>query len=404
MSLALGLRERSVSPQAYALGPLEPRLAIRPTSAEEAAEALRAAAREKLAVVLWGGGTRLRHASLAGGYDVALDLSGMDRILEYDPEDLTATAECGVTLRALSRALGARGQELPLETPHPSRGTLGGTLAWNGSGPRRRRLGAPVDRILGARFALGDGTLARAGGKVVKNVAGHPVHRLLCGSRGGLAAILEASIKLLPAPDTRIALIYGLKDWEVAEESRWKTLPRLEPSFLTVLGSAAARRLPEAALLEAPFVVVVGIEEDRKFAAEQEKHVIASIGAPAKRLEGDSVIELAQALCGAEDQDGAHLTLTSAHVTPAALGAFLKRREASRLVCHALAGRLHWYPDDEVATPLLLALHESGFRVIGKSGPVAFQPPVPSQAAIAPLRDRIRQALDPSGVLSAAQV
>jgi len=73
-------------------------------------------------------------------------------------------------------------------------------------------------------------------------------------------------------------------------------------------------------------------------------------------------------------------------------------------VFHAPAGRLHWFPSDEVATTLVLALHEAGFRVIEKAGPVGFQAPVAPEAAIAPLRDRIRTSLDPAGVMSAAQV
>jgi len=204
-------------------------------------------------------------------------------------------------------------------------------------------------------------------------------------------------------PETRVALVYGSKDWEVAEAARWKTLPRLEPSFLTVLGSKAAERLPESARVDSPFVVIAGVEEDQKYGAEQEKHVVAALGAPAARLEGAAVIALTQALCDAEHQDGAHLTLTSAHLTPAALAPFLKRRESSRLVCHAPAGRLHWYPEDEVATSLVLALHEAGYRVIEKTGPVGFQDPISPQSAVAPLRERIQRALDPAGVLSAAK-
>lgn len=404
MSLALGIgRERAVAPEAYALGAHEPRLALKPTLAEEAAEALRAAAAEKLAVVLWGGGTRLRRTLPAHGYDVALDLSGLDRILEFESEDLTVTAECGVTLATLAATLAARGKELPLESPHAERATLGGTLAWNGSGARRRRFGAPVDRILGARFALSDGTLARAGGKVVKNVAGHAVHRLLCGSRGGLAAILEASLKLLPGPETRVALIYAMKGWQVAEAARWKDLPRLEPAFVSVLGAAAAATLPESARVDAPFIGLVGIEEDRSWAAEQEQRVIAAFGAPAVRLEGEAVVALTQALADAEDQDGAHLTFTSAHLTPAPLAPFLDRPEARRLVYHAPAGRLHWFPAEAVATTLALEMHGAGFTVTGRTGPVAFQQPIPPEAAIAALRERVKHALDPAGALSAAQ-
>jgi len=109
MSLAFGLgRERAVDPSAYKLGAHEPCLSLKPASVEEGAEALRAAAAEKLAVVLWGGGTRLRRTLPARGYDVAIDLSGLSRILEYDPEDLTVTAECGVTLATLATTIAAR--------------------------------------------------------------------------------------------------------------------------------------------------------------------------------------------------------------------------------------------------------------------------------------------------------
>jgi FAD/FMN-containing dehydrogenase len=237
---------------------------------------------------------------------------------------------------------------------------------------------------------------------VVKNVAGHAVHRLLCGSRGGLAAILEASLKLLPGPETRIALVFAMKDWELAEERRWRALPRLEPSFVTVLGARAAAALPEPVRIDAPFVAVVGIEEDHRWAAEQENAVAAALGPPALRLEGGEVGALLQSLADAEDQDGARLTLTSAHLTPTALGPFLARPEASRLVLHAPAGRLHWFPADEVATSLVLELHHAGFRVIETRGPVGYQEPIAPQAALAPLRERIQRALDPAGRLSPA--
>src|SRR4029077_6878950 len=136
-------------------------------------------------------------------------------------EDLTITAECGITIAALGAALTARGQELPLECADATRATLGGLLAANASGARRLRFGSPRDRILGARFALGDGTLARTGGKVVKNVAGDALHRMACGSRGGLAVFIEASFKLTPAPAKRVALIYDVTREQLVDRSRW---------------------------------------------------------------------------------------------------------------------------------------------------------------------------------------
>jgi FAD/FMN-containing dehydrogenase len=401
VSPALGLGgERAVDPRAYALGPFEPKLALRPANAEEVAEALAAAARERFKVVPWGGATRLRRSLPAQGYDVALDLSGLARIVEYDPEDLTLTAECGATLASLRSALAAKGQELPLESPDAARATLGGTLAWNGSGPRRLRLGAPADRILGARFALTGGTLARTGGKVVKNVAGFAVHRLLCGSRGGLAVILEASLKLLPAPARRVALTYGMTRWQVAGAARWAGLPRLEPAFVSVLGNAAAAGLPANARVDAPFVAVIGLEDDAAWVAEQEARIAAALGAPAARVEGEEVIALAQTLADAEHGAMPSLTFTSAHHTPAGLAPLLDSPGAERLVFHAPAGRLHWFPGDEDASRLARVGLAAGYTLIGSAGRVPFEAPIPPEAAVTALRERLRLALDPATALS----
>ena len=113
---------------------------------------LRAASRDRLQVVPWGGGVALSRTSAPHPFDVALDLTGLDRIVDYDPEDFTVTAECGVRIETLRETLAARGQELPLEAPAPWAATLGGALAANASGPRRRHFGSPRDRVLGARF------------------------------------------------------------------------------------------------------------------------------------------------------------------------------------------------------------------------------------------------------------
>src|SRR5258705_530742 len=179
-----------------------------------------------------------------GRYDLAIDLTALNRVIEYNPEDFTVTAECGVTISTLRSLLAARGQEAPLEAPRADRATLGGVLAANASGPRRLRFGSPRDRVLGARFVLANGTLARSGGKVVKNVAGYGIHRLLCGSRGGLALIVEASLKLAPAPERRLALIYEASAEQLLDRARWDRFPRLEPAGFSVIGGTAAPLLP----------------------------------------------------------------------------------------------------------------------------------------------------------------
>ena len=389
--------ERAVDPAAYALGGRAPRTALKPASADEAAAALAAAATDGLAVIAWGGGTRIARDRAPERYDLALDLSGLDRIVEYEPEDFTLTAECGVTIATLRQALAARGQELPLESPQASRATLGGTLATNASGPRRLRFGAPRDRILGARFALADGTRARSGGKVVKNVAGFALHRLLCGARGRWGVFLEASLKLAPGPESRVALLYTMG---AGEAERWRFLPRLEPAFVTLLGDQASRDLPLDPGRRPSAVIAIGLEDDAAWVAEQERAITDRLGAPAARLEGDDQARLVQTLADLELHASPRITFTSAHNNPSVVSPLVSIEGAGHMVFHAAAGRLHWFPyaTGTVSAEGLTLFHAFGFTAIEAAG-IRFEPPVPGESAIAALRARLDQALDPLGTL-----
>ena len=122
----------------------------------------------------------------------------LDRILEHETGDLTCTVEAGIRLSELNAELARHGQRLSLDPPGDP--TVGGLLARNLSGPLRHRFGAPRDLVLGATLVLGDGTVASSGGKVVKNVAGYDLARLVCGSAGRLAFVVRASFRLHPLP------------------------------------------------------------------------------------------------------------------------------------------------------------------------------------------------------------
>ena len=399
-SASLGLdAARAVDPARFAIRGATPRAALRPASREELAEALRAAAREALAVVPWGGGVTLAREAAPERYDVAIDVTALDRVLEYEPEDLTLTAEPGVRLATLSRLLAARGQELPLEAPHAGSATLGGVLASNASAARRLRFGAPRDRILGARFALSDGSLARSGGKVVKNVAGYGIHRLLCGSRGGLAVIVEASLKLTPAPALRAALIYPMSAGQIADRTRWARFTHLEPALLTVMGKSAAADLLSSAP-PADFVVVLGVEDDAPGVERQVAMTMEALGEPALRRTSEDAIALWQALADLEEHDGARLSFATADRTPAVLAALLDDPVSARMVFHAPAGRLHVFPEPERAQSLASALAAQGLTLIGARDVPRIEPPIPPLAAVRQLRGRIRAALDPQRMLA----
>lgn len=392
---------RAVDPARYAIGGRAPAHAVRPASREEVSEVLRIASRDRLAVLPWGGGVELAGAAAPQRYDIAIDLGALDRVIEYDPEDLTLTAECGVTLASLARAVAARGQELPLEAPDPARATLGGVLAANASGPRRRSLGSPRDRILGARFALGDGTLARTGGKVVKNVAGHAVHRMLCGSRGTLAILLEASLKLLPAPARRRALVFALPGWAVADTERWMTIPRIEPAWLTVLGRAHRRLFSSVPASDA--YAIIGLEEDEAWVDRQTAIVREALGAPAATLDGDDAIALRARVTDLPAALGpSRLRFASAHVSPAALAPFASEPWMESAVFHAPSGGLWIATGPEDGESVVTALDRHGFALIEASPAGVARPAVPPAAAIDALRGRIRAALDPHGVFVAS--
>jgi glycolate oxidase FAD binding subunit len=178
-------------------------------------------------------------AALAGAHAesrrirIGADLTteGLDRILEHDPGDLTCTVEAGVRLSQLQAVLAASGQRLSLDPPGDP--TLGALLARNVSGPLRHRFGAPRDLVLGATLVLGDGTIANAGGKVVKNVAGYDLARLVCGSEGRLALIVRASFRLHPLPKASRTLVVETDDAPSVVATLLRS--QLQPSALDVL-------------------------------------------------------------------------------------------------------------------------------------------------------------------------
>ncbi len=199
---------------AYAIDGLAPSRAERPTSAAEVSAAIGAADRDRAAVVVWGGGTRIGVGDAPSRYDVALDLRGVTGVVEHSPADLVCAVRAGTTLAELDAELARHGQRWPVDVPDPARATIGGTIASAATGPSRLRHQHVRDWVIGCEAVLGDGTRARAGGRVVKNVTGYDLTRLYSGSFGTLAALVEVSLKLV-AIDER-SLVLSLRDADVS--------------------------------------------------------------------------------------------------------------------------------------------------------------------------------------------
>ena len=190
----------------YRIGGAAPAHAERPDSVEGVVSAIRRANDDGQAVVLWGGGTRIEIGDDPARYDVALDLRSLAGVVDHEPHDLVITVRAGTTIAELERTLAAHGQWWPVEAGDPERATVGGTVAGAADGPSRLRYFHPRDWVIGVRAVLGDGTLTKAGGHVVKNATGYDLTKLYSGSHGSLCAIVELSLKLTACPERAVSL------------------------------------------------------------------------------------------------------------------------------------------------------------------------------------------------------
>lgn len=175
-----------------------PGMVVTPHNVEELSQALAWANAEGLAVVPCGSRTKLDRGTAPKQCDVLLDLRKLDRIVEHASGDLTVTVQAGASLSELQNVLSQAGQFLAIDPPVP--GSVGGLIATADSGPKRLRYGGVRDLILGVTFVRADGVVARGGGKVVKNVAGYDMPKLLTGSLGTLGVVVEATFRLYPLP------------------------------------------------------------------------------------------------------------------------------------------------------------------------------------------------------------
>ncbi|HEX6289084.1 MAG TPA: FAD-binding oxidoreductase [Herpetosiphonaceae bacterium] len=173
---------------------------VEPGDAAEVAAVLRLARDAGLSVAPRGGGSKLGWGNPPRRVDLILSTRRLDRVVEHAWADMTATVQAGCTVAQLQRVLAEHGQRLALDPLWPATATIGGILATNDSGALRARFGTLRDLVLGVTIALPDGTLARSGGKVVKNVAGYDLPKLMTGALGTLGVITEATFRLYPLP------------------------------------------------------------------------------------------------------------------------------------------------------------------------------------------------------------
>lgn len=375
----------------------------RPATPEACAEALRACAQDRRSVRVRGGGTK-DHFGARRETDVVLETAGLDGIVDHVPEDLTVTVRAGMPFAALRDALARHGQFLPLDPPHVARGaTVGGIIATNSNGFGRYRYGSVRDLLLGVRVALPDGTIARAGGRVVKNVAGYDLNKLFIGSLGTLGVVVEATFKIIPVPP----------------------VTRAASATFTTPGDAfgAADALVRTSLR--PTAVVVELTEDRRWrlaiAAAGEAapvdRAIAELGrvAAARGATTETIGDPEAALGPLREivdlaTDG---TVVRAALPLSAQTAFAEAAarvdRGARLVADAASGIVHVHLRDEAGVGAAADTLLASARVLGGSARVErttvagldpFGGPEPSGAF---LMRRLKEAFDPDGILEPAR-
>jgi glycolate oxidase FAD binding subunit len=235
----------------YAIQGITPACVVAPGNLEELAAVMRVAYEQRAAVAPWGGGTQQQIGNPPARIDLLVRTERLNRVLIYEPDDLTISVEAGMTIGALRDAVARHGQMLPIDPPLPARATIGGLLATAADGPRRLGYGTLRELTIGIAVVEASGRISRGGGMVVKNVSGFDMMKLYLGSFGSLAIIASANFKLQPIPRAAATLLCLFDDPAAA-------FAALEALNLTQLTPTAAEYLNSAAL--ARVLATAGIE------------------------------------------------------------------------------------------------------------------------------------------------
>jgi glycolate oxidase FAD binding subunit len=384
---------------------LHPVDVVSPRDAADLAAVLAAASAARHATVISGGGTKLSWGRPAANVDLIVSTAGLNQLVAHRYGDLTATVEAGARLVDVNRQLAAHGQWLPLDSAFAS-ATIGGMVATNDSGPLRHRFGTPRDLLIGVTLVLADGRIVKAGGTVVKNVAGYDLGRLVSGSFGSLAAIVTATFKLspLPAASGTVGVLYRERG-ALARDAQLLAANQFEFTALDVqvtpgpeyrlLARVASSPVATEAQLAAVERLVSGEPEIVTGLAEQELWR-DQVAAP--WLGEAATIRMAWLPASLEDvltllervgrETGTALTLTGR----AALGAGLVRVDGSDEAAAAVVEQLR----DGVMLANVVVLRASpGVKArVDVWG-------APTDAA--PVMRAIKTALDPAGILNAGR-
>ncbi len=308
-----------------AVAEVTPSVVVEPETEKEVAAVLRFADTEGLAVLPRGGGTQLATGKPPTRGDILLSTGRMNAIIEHAPHDLTVSVQGGLALGDLQAALGRTRQWLALDPVVPASATIGGLIATNASGAHRLRFGGVRDQIIGVRVALSDGTLAKGGGKVVKNVAGYDMPKLFTGSLGTLGVIVSATFRLYPLlPHSCTVVLTTPAPGPLGELAVRVINSTLVPTVVDILGPGLAPGM-ETSALAVRFESGVEASVTDQTAAVQA--MAGSLGDGARTLDGEEERLLWQSADRALPTGDAHdgSLLVKASLLPAEVAPWLER-------------------------------------------------------------------------------
>ena len=270
--------------EAHAVDGLVPRAVCSPGDAAQVAAAIRACGEAGAAIAPRGGGTMTALGNIPRRTDLVISLGRLDRLIEHDDANLTATMEAGMTLAHLQTHLAQRGQFLPLDPPRPDRATIGGIVAASTNGARRMFYGGVRDLVIGMKMVLPGGEQVKAGGKVVKNVAGYDMCKLFVGSLGTLGIITEVTCKMTPLPERVLTIV--ARDGGAFRLIDALFGSTLQPSAIAVLSPRAGELVGAGGPGIATAVAVEGFTEAVDRHVRDITGMAAAAGLSAEVLEG----------------------------------------------------------------------------------------------------------------------
>jgi glycolate oxidase FAD binding subunit len=251
--------------KAYAIDGKKPKVVVTPGTIDEVSKVVAHANQQHLAIIPKGNGTKMEMGGIPKKMDIVLSTSRLNRITDRDCENLTLSAESGLTLGEVQQGLAkvGKGYFLPLDPPFTGKATLGGIVATNSSGPKRLLYGTARDMMIGAKAVFPNGDIVVSGGKTVKNVSGYDMCKLLIGSYGTLGILCEMTFKLLPLPEKEATLLLSFAELEEADGfAREMRGSQLIPSSLEILNAKAVQKMkyPVSMPPNGNFLVAIGVE------------------------------------------------------------------------------------------------------------------------------------------------